>query len=60
MADLVPYPPGENVTEKVHEAPGDKLDPQVFVSAKSVGLDPPKLTPLIFRITVPGFVSVMV
>jgi hypothetical protein len=58
VADLVPDADGVNVTLRVQLEPPARLDPQVFVCAKSEGLVPVTLRLLITIADEPPFVTV--
>jgi len=49
---------GVKVTEMEQLAPAASVEPQALVCAKSLGLGPPMLMPLIFSTALPVFLSV--
>jgi hypothetical protein len=57
---LLPVAVGMNFTTMLHLAPGATLEPQVFTWAKSPGLLPPTVIPVMLKVVVPTFVSVTV
>jgi len=57
LAEREPSPWGVKLTLIVQLAPGPSEAPQVFVWAKSAGLDPVKVTPPMLSVAVPLFVT---